>query len=388
MEPGVLNLTYEQIEKWKNENNEWVLPESFNIKNGNNQIVATVNPQTAAINNNEFVWAKEGTQQNPITLQYNETDGYYVQSTFDYPTKNVKIKQIDTSIIPSGGDPPITIDNVVLTKNGQYLPSDFDPTTGQLLPEGQTSNAEYFTSVEVATNPLPLDPNQPPLTSNGQYTIYDKDADDDMDIVESNQQQPQVQQRKLIMTRDVIDDQSYKNIGTFTVNVTPTPPITVNAIIEDNGTYSANQFDTTTGELLPTGQTSDAQYINQVTVNNPSSGKITITKANTYDLTTFKYNETTTTMSFNNACIALYNDYNANYVRFRCINVRSGRDPTDVSMPGGWWYKKVSSAGSVFSLKTADDIHVVSIRDDGSGNSTELDKRIFNFVLASLPENQ
>lgn len=283
MEPGVLNLTYEQIEKWKNENNEWVLPESFNIKNGNNQIVATVNPQTAAINNNEFVWAKEGTQQNPITLQYNETDGYYVQSTFDYPTKNVKIKQIDTSIIPSGGDPPITIDNVVLTKNGQYLPSDFDPTTGQLLPEGQTSNAEYFTSVEVATNPLPLDPNQPPLTSNGQYTIYDKDADDDMDIVESNQQQPQVQQRKLIMTRDVIDDQSYKNIGTFTVNVTPTPPITVNAIIEDNGTYSPNQFDTTTGELLPTGQTSNAQYINQVTVNNTSgTSKLQINKLGKY----------------------------------------------------------------------------------------------------------
>lgn len=291
IEPGVLNLTYEQIEKWKNENDEWVLPESFNIKNGNNQIVATVNPQTAAINNNELIWSKEGTVQNPITLQYNETDGYYVQSTFDYPTKNVKIKKIDTSIIPSGGDPPITIDNVVLTENGQYLPSDFDPTTGQLLPEGQTSNAEYFTSVEVATNPLPLDPNQPPLTSNGQYTIYDKDADDDMDIVESNQQ-PQPQQRKLIMTRDVIDDQSYKNIGTFTVNVTPTPPITVNAIIEDNGTYSPNQFDTTTGELLPTGQTSNAQYINQVTVNNSSTTqtKIKIDTIGDIPISSYHYN--------------------------------------------------------------------------------------------------
>lgn len=350
-------------------------------------MVATVNPQAASINDNELTWSREGTQQNPITLQYNETDGYYVQSTFEYPTKNVKIKQIDTSIIPSGGEPPITIDNVVLTENGQYLPSDFDPTTGQLLPEGQTSNAEYFSSVEVATNPLPLDPNQPPLTSNGQYTIYDKDADEDMDIVESNQQ-PQPLLRKLIMTRDVIDDQSYKNIGTFTVNVTPTPPITVNAIIEDNGTYSPNQFDTTTGELLPTGQTSGAQYFNQVTVNNPSSGKITITKANAHDLTTFTYNETSTTMSLNNACMALYRDYDANYVRFRCINVRSGRDPTDVTIPGGYWYKKVNTAASSFSLKTADDIHVISIKDDGTGNSTELDKRIFNFVLASLPETQ
>lgn len=271
MEPGILNLTYDQIERWKNENDEWVLPQPFEIKNNQNQTVATVNPQTAAINDNEFVWSKEGTQQNPITLQYNENDGYYVQSTFDYPTKNVKIKQIDTSIIPSGGDSPITIDNVVLTENGQYLPSDFDPTTGQLLPEGQTSNAEYFTSVEVATNPLPLDPNQPPLTSNGQYTIYDKDADDDMDIVETNQQ-PQPQQRKLIMTRDVIDDQSYRRIGTFTVNVqetTPTPeePITVDGRINGNyetANYLPNQFNTQTGYLLPSGQTSDAQYFSSI----------------------------------------------------------------------------------------------------------------------------
>lgn len=254
IEPATLNLTYEQIERWKNENDEWVLPQSFEIKNSQNKVVATVNPQAASINDNELTWSREGTQQNPITLQYNETDGYYVQSTFEYPTKNVKIKQIDTSIIPSGGDPPITIDNVVLTENGQYLPSDFDPTTGQLLPEGQTSNAEYFTSVEVATNPLPLDPNQPPLTSNGQYTIYDKDADEDMDIVESNQQ-PQPQRKMLFMTRDVIDDQSYKNIGTFTVNV---PQQTINnysqPTITTNGTYT-----------IPSGYTG----FNNFTVNVP-----------------------------------------------------------------------------------------------------------------------
>lgn len=402
MEPGVLNLTYEQIEKWKNENNEWVLPESFNIKNGNNQIVATVNPQTAAINNNEFVWAKEGTQQNPITLQYNETDGYYVQSTFDYPTKNVKIKQIDTSIIPSGGDPPITIDNVVLTENGQYLPSDFDPTTGQLLPEGQTSNAEYFTSVEVATNPLPLDPNQPPLTSNGQYTIYDKDADDDMDIVESNQQQPQVQQRKLIMTRDVIDDQSYKNIGTFTVNVTPTPPITVNAIIEDNGTYSPNQFDTTTGELLPSGQTSNAQYINQVTVNNSSlTTKPKIISAGTSFqsaplLSSFTYTDTSITVTDTTGCMCLYKNRDAlNYVEFRSIYKRGSTGETKTfDIPAGWWYAKVSPKDlNLFNLFDENGDTVIGIYDGtyvSSGVTVPLSyffyKNVFDFELAQVQQ--
>lgn len=402
LEPGVLNLTYEQIEKWKNENNEWVLPQPFNIKNENNQIVATVNPQTAAINNNEFVWAKEGTQQNPITLQYNETDGYYVQSAFDYPTKNVKIKQIDTSIIPSGGDPPITIDNVVLTENGQYLPSDFDPTTGQLLPEGQTSNAEYFTSVEVATNPLPLDPNQPPLTSNGQYTIYDKDADDDMDIVESNQQQPQVQQRKLIMTRDVIDDQSYKNIGTFTVNVTPTPPITVNAIIEDNGTYSPNQFDTTTGELLPSGQTSNAQYINQVTVNNSSlTSKPKIISAGiSFEsaplLSSYTYTDTSITVTDTTGCMCLYRKQDVlNYVEFRSVYKGGSIGETKTfDIPAGWWYKKVSATGiNRFYLYDENSDRVCCIFEGTYVNSGvtlplvyDLYENIFDFELAQVQQ--
>lgn len=396
MQPGVLNLTYDQIERWKNENDEWVLPEPFEIKNNQNQTVATVNPQTAAINDNEFVWSKEGTQQNPITLQYNENDGYYVQSTFDYPTKNVKIKQIDTSIIPSGGDPPITIDNVVLTENGQYLPSDFDPTTGQLLPEGQSSNAEYFTSVEVATNPLPLDPNQPPLTSNGQYTIYDKDADDDMDIVESNQQ-PQVQQRKLIMTRDVIDDQSYKNIGTFTVNVTPTPPITVNAIIEDNGTYSPNQFDTTTGELLPEGQTSNAQYINQVTVNNSSvTTKPKIIRAGNSStgplLSSFEYTATSKDVTDTVGCMCLYkNNINRDYVEFRCI-YKNGTigSTTTYRIPYGWWYKKVNDNSDpnnpegFYWLYDENGSPVINIFDSlhTDSFSYQLYRNVFDFELA------
>lgn len=223
-------MTYEQIEKWKNENDEWVLPESFEIKNQNNQVVATVNPQSATINNNELYWESIGTQQNPITLQYNENDGYYVRSEFNYPTKKVKLSNIDTSIIPSGGDPPITIDQALITGNGQFLPSDFNVQTGYLNPidpvtgERVQSNAEYISSVEVNVPDMQLDPNQPPITVNDTYVMYDMERNDTLDVVPQNEQ-PQQQQRSLVLkssTRDATDDQTYRKIGVLTVNVPQT----------------------------------------------------------------------------------------------------------------------------------------------------------------------
>lgn len=48
-------------------------------------------------------------------------------------------------------------------------------------------------------------------------------------------------------------------------------PILTHVNIEDNGQYSPNMFDTETGDLLPEGTTSDAQYIDQVNVNVPQT---------------------------------------------------------------------------------------------------------------------
>lgn len=295
---------------------EIVLPGDIEFDDDNDRTYLTLDVSDSAIYNPTTYHVK----QNNNTLQYDqETQNYYLQQEFEYPAKKIKLTNIDTSIIPSGGDPPITIDNAVITDNGQYLPSDFDPTTGDLMPidpttgERTQSNAEYFTSVEVDTNPLPLDPNQPPLTSNGQYTIYDKDEDDDMDIVESNHQP---QQRKLIMTRDVIDDQSYRNIGTFTVNVP-----SVQSKIELEGI--------------------------KFTSSASGSG---------YPFSIFNVQSTLGNVSVNNSETLIVLENFGNYYRFRIIKNSSGSTVNFSVGANSLYYKNTTSVNNVYIYDSNDNL--------------------------------
>ena len=66
---------------------------------------------------------------------------------------------------------------------------------------------------------IQLEANQE-INQNGEYQIYDYEKDNDLDI--KSHVAPAANVRNLVMSRDVVvDDPTYKNIGTFTVNVQP-----------------------------------------------------------------------------------------------------------------------------------------------------------------------
>lgn len=205
---------------------EILLPGDIDFDDDNDRTYLTLDVSDSAIYNPTTYHIKQSNN----TLQYDqENDNYYIQQEFEYPAKKIKLMNIDTSVIPSGGDPPITIEQALISENGQFLPSDFNVQTGNLNPidpvtgERVQSNAEYISSIDVNVPDMQLDPNQPPITVNDNYVMYDMEGNDTLDVVPQNEQ-PQQQQRSLVLkasTRDATDDQTYRKIGVLNVNVQP-----------------------------------------------------------------------------------------------------------------------------------------------------------------------
>ena len=90
-----------------------------------------------------------------------------------------------------------------------------------------SSSNDFDFSVNIPEKLIELEPNQViPISRNKRqktFALYDDEADSDMDIEETNDQPLQQQQRTLLKLRDANsnnnNDTSYRNIGTFTINV-------------------------------------------------------------------------------------------------------------------------------------------------------------------------
>lgn len=74
------------------------IPADFEIYNDNEQLAATVTPDNALIYNRN----KTIQSSNPVTLNYDSSNQfYYCDYEFDKPAKKIKLRNIDTSIIPT-----------------------------------------------------------------------------------------------------------------------------------------------------------------------------------------------------------------------------------------------------------------------------------------------
>ena len=90
-----------------------------------------------------------------------------------------------------------------------------------------SSSNDFDFSVNIPEKLIELEPNQViPISHNKRkktFTVYDDEADSDMDIEEINDQPLQQQQRSLLKLRDANSDNnndtSYRNIGNFTIDV-------------------------------------------------------------------------------------------------------------------------------------------------------------------------
>lgn len=95
--PADFNLTYEDIEQY-DEGGETYDPDDFEIKNENNQLAAIVNPDDAVIYNT----TKRIQSSNPVNLNFDSSSNqFYCDYEFDKPAKKIRLRNIDTSIIPT-----------------------------------------------------------------------------------------------------------------------------------------------------------------------------------------------------------------------------------------------------------------------------------------------
>ncbi len=177
-------------------------------------------------------------------------------------------------------------------------------------------NRDYATEVVIDLEMLKplirLEPNQVLTQNNTTYDAYDYEKDDDIDL------RPQNQRNIVYKSRDgskaeVEDDPTYRNIGSFRVEVPPTPPVLYQyETINKNGTYiippGYNGLNTITVNFEDTGNNT-AIPVEEVPLetqpSDPNNPDVTIEEGTLVQNKTVNNN----TWYYNNRYVVNYGDY-------------------------------------------------------------------------------
>lgn len=167
------------------------------------------------------------------------------------------------------------------------------------------------------------------------------------------------------------------------VNVQQQQPVVGHANITKNGQYLPNEFNSTTGNLLPSGTTSNNQYLEQINVDTTKILKITnglsfrSYNGNTYGLYSFTrvYSSTTINLSVCDECVyCIYNKNDKTLTVYCCINAASSGSftlsPTSNQVIYYWKNNYVPHANTynVAVLYESSGNVLMEIRDLGAGD--------------------
>lgn len=305
-------------------------------------MVATVNPVPAKINNNDNFWSTtQGTRQdNKINLDFNsQNNTFYCKGIFNLPTKNAQLNDIQIDGLVEN---KVFSTTANITNNGQYLPEDFNPATGDPLPEPTKSLAKFITQLNVdvpqTINPLETLTNKELIQSNivdGKITVSNlmNDSQNNSGITKNSTLIPKlttVTNKRLtssnVTVSDIIEDQTSLGLSRTSTLILD-PPVNYGFCnITNNGNFVPSNFNSS-GNYDPT-HSAGWEYINQINVNVPreifkyKKSLFTISSSDGYTLSrTIDSNQSTLTINNKHIFVIFSNSNNELVIEgWRSIN--------------------------------------------------------------------